>query len=278
MYNKENVLIRFLYGTCAGRILLKIFTKPELSNIVRKFLDSSLSKAIIPFYIKKHGIDMSEYKTEEYSSFNSFFIRKKENIDIDRDTSILISPCDGYLSVYNIDSVSRYNIKNCEYDLSQLLGESFPSEIYNGGKCFVFRLEPQNYHRYCYIDDGYKNINKDINGILHCVRPAACDKYPVYVQNTRTYTQINTVNFGKVIQMEIGAMLVGRIHNHEHGEKEVFKGEEKGYFEFGGSTILMLFEKNKVVPYVDIVLNTAEGRETQVRAGESIGEKVKGDS
>ena len=272
---KENVLIRFLYNTWFGRKVLKTFINPAVSAKIGKFLNSSYSNFLVPLYIKIHKIDMSEYENVKYGSFNDFFVRKKKPIKAVSGFGDLISPCDGHLSIYKIDGNNRYNIKGIDYSISELLKNNQLAKEYQNGFCFIFRLAPENYHRYCYIDNGEKSINYHINGVLHCVRDTALAKYPVHIENSREYTVLYTQNFGKVIQIEVGALLVGKIHNH-HGNTRFFKGDEKGYFEFGGSTIILLFKENAAVPKSVILSNTQKGIETKIKIEEVIGEKGEG--
>jgi phosphatidylserine decarboxylase len=144
------------------------------------------------------------------------------------------------------------------------------SDRFSGGLCLIFRLEVDDYHRYCYIDDGFKTENTYIKGELHTVNPIALGRYNVYKRNSREYTLIHTDHFGDVVQVEVGAMLVGRICNH-HGTAAVRRGQEKGKFEFGGSTIVMLLEKGAAEIDRDILKNSSEGIETVVKYGEKIG-------
>ena len=273
MQTKENGTIRFLYQSAPGRLLLKLLVSKRISRCGGFLLSSCVSKPLIPYYIKKHAIDMGDYVPCRYSSFNDFFIRKRRAVEFDTEPSHLISPCDGYLSIYPIDRDSRYMLKNVSYSLSALLEDEALAQKYQNGLCFIFRLAPDNYHRYHFIDDGTKGQSRKLGGVLHCVRPIAAERYPIYVQNSREYTVLHTVHFGEVVQMEIGALLVGKIHNH-HQDGTIRKGEEKGYFEFGGSTIILLFEE-KTVKADDRIPLSPEGTETKVRAGEKIGCAVK---
>lgn len=267
---KETMLVRFLYQTKAGRCILKILVQPWLSKIVGIYLNSRFSSWMVPLFVKKYRINLSEYKKEKYNSFNDFFIRERTTENIDTKPEHLISPCDGYLSVYPVGKDSRYTIKHIDYDVAQLLEDKDLAEHYAGGYCLIFRLTPQHYHRYCYICDGKKMMSRRIEGKLHCVRPVAYTAVPVFVENTREYVEIDSARLGRVIQMEIGALLVGKIHNHQRGRK-VMKGQEKGYFEFGGSTIVVLTEKDRVHINHDILVRSKKGRETEVLKGSMIG-------
>ena len=268
----ESLSLRLLYGTWAGRGILKLLIRPGPSRLAGRYLDSRHSKWLIAPFIRRNELDMAEYAREDYASFNAFFARHKrpECLRPDMDPDHLISPCDGFLSACEIGADSRFKIKGIEYRLAGLLADAALAERFQGGYCFIFRLTPQNFHRYCYIDGGAREREAVIPGVLHCVRPIACERYPVYAQNSREYVLLRTENFGSVVQMEIGALLVGRICNHPGGER-VLRGEEKGYFEFGGSTIVLVFEKGRVVPDAGIEDGTLRGLERPVRAGERVG-------
>jgi phosphatidylserine decarboxylase len=109
-----------------------------------------------------------------------------------------------------------------------------------------------------------------IPGKLHTVRPVALQKYPVFTENCREYTILNTDHFGKIAQIEVGAMLVGKICNH-HGVSAIKKGQEKGYFMYGGSTIILLLEKDAVQMDPEILAANRSGMEVPVRFGQKIG-------
>lgn len=189
---------------------------------------------------------------------------------VDLNVNHLISPCDSKLSAYKICSRSIFRIKDSHYRIEDLLQNKSLAQQYSGGLCLIFRLEVDDYHRYCYIDDGEKGDNIYINGELHTVNPIALEHYNIYKRNCREYTILHTEHFGDVAQVEVGAMMVGRIANH-HREYAFLRGEEKGMFLFGGSTIVLLIEKDRVRLDEDILRNTADGFETVVKYGEKIG-------
>ena len=270
--DKQEYLLKKLYGTVDGRILLKFLTEPIISMMVGDYMNSVFSKPLIKPFIKRNNIDTSQYLMRNFRSYNQFFTRriKPERRPIDYDPSHLISPCDSKLSIYEIDRRSIFRIKNSLYRVNDLLKNDFLARRFVGGYCMIFRLEVDDYHRYCYIDNGTKTGNTFIRGELHTVNPIALRRYNIYKRNSREYTVLHTENFGDVVQIEVGAMLVGKIRNL-HSEHSFARGEEKGMFEFGGSTIVLLFEKGKVTPDRDLLKNTAEGFETVVKFGEKIG-------
>jgi len=218
---------------------------------------------------------MEEYNNSNYKSFNDFFTRdiKKGLRPFSRNENDLVSPCDGRLTAYTVKPDGTFHIKNSIYTIEDLLKDKSLADEFADGVCLIFRLTPDDYHRYAYIDDGESVSSKKITGVLHSVRPLAVGKYKVYAQNAREYEVLQTKNFGKVIQIEVGALFVGRIKNYSNGH--TFKrGDEKGMFEFGGSTIVMLFQLNMISLDQAIYKNTRDNIETIVRMGSKIGEKI----
>ncbi len=266
--------LRFLYGTTIGRAILKPLVSPIVSKTCGRFLDSGLSKKLIPFFIKKCNLDMTFVNREvgEFKSYNDFFTRElvANARPVDHTNDHLISPCDSKLLVYEIHDDLCVQIKNTIYTMHELLRDPRLAEKYKGGSMFIFRLSVDDYHRYCYIDSGKKTHNRRIPGVFHTVHPVAGDLYPIYKQNTREYCMMRTDHFGDVIMMEVGALNVGRIVNYKQ-KGRFSRGEEKGRFEFGGSTIVLFFEKDRVVPDPDIMLHSSLEIETKVSMGEKIG-------
>ncbi len=242
---KETASIRFLYGTAAGRVCLKVLVCPWISKAAGAFLDSSLSRPIVGRFVKKHHIDLRSYPPKKYRSFNDFFTRKRDTDGITAPPDTLVSPCDAYLSVYPIDEKSVFRIKHVDYSLARLLDDPNLAKKFSGGTCLIFRLTPQHYHRYCFCCDGRIVASRRIKGKLHCVRPIAYTSRPVFIENSRCYTLLQDDALGTLVQMEIGALLVGRITNHPTNGRAL-AATEKGYFEFGGSTVIVLLEKDRV--------------------------------
>ena len=145
---------------------------------------------------------------------------------------------------------------------------------YEGGILCVFRLTVDDYHRYAFVDDGELSREFHIPGVYHTVNPVAGEYYPIYKENTREFCIQKSRHFGHLLLMEVGALLVGRIVNHDI-EQTVSRGEEKGYFEFGGSTVIVAVQAGQVRIDEDIWQNRAEGIETVVKQGEKIGTGLK---
>lgn len=270
----QSKALELLYHTTGGNIALKGLTAPLISKVAGRFCDSFLSANLIPEFIAKAGIDLTEYESGSFRTFNEFFTRKikKDARPVDMNPEALVSPCDSKLTVYKIDRNSRFNIKDTDYSVESFLRCGKLAEKYQGGWFMIFRLDVSDYHRYIYIDSGSKSKNVHIKGVYHTVNPVALEKADIYKENTREFTVLHTENFGNVIHAEVGAMLVGKISNH-HQKHKFSRGEEKGMFEYGGSTVVLIIPPDTVIPREDILKNTADGFETVVKMGEKIGEK-----
>lgn len=256
-------------------MFLKILCARWISKLCGAFLDSRLSKPLIRRFVQSNGIDLSQFESDGFTCFNDCFCRRiREGLrPIDPDQSLLISPCDGLLSAYRIEDDTVLPIKQSAYRIDALLDNKALAERYRGGVCLVFRLCVDHYHRYCYPVSGTKGENIFLRGKLHTVRPIALETYPVFSQNCREYTVIESDRFGSMLQMEVGAMLVGKIKNL-HGSQSVTRGEEKGMFLYGGSTVILLIEPNRVTLPEAFFENTENGLETPIKMGEVIGEQT----
>ena len=268
-------MLDFLYRSFFGRLILKLLTRPFISVLAGHFMDSRLSVPFIKPFIRKNNISLEDYVTENWTSFNHFFTRRTKNGKrvFDSDPKSLVAPCDGLLTVYPISSDLRFTVKHSVYGIETLLENPSLAEEFKNGICLVFRLTPSHYHRYHYMDNGQKGENISIKGVLHTVQPIAVESIPVYTRNSREYSILHTENFGKIIMAEIGAMMVGKIKNHK--EKGEFKrAEEKGYFEFGGSTVIVLLKSGTAEISEDIINSNRNGFEYPVKAGEKIGHGI----
>ena len=271
----QGKLLSLLYHTKPGRAALKVLADPIVSKIAGAALEHPLSTVAIPAFVMKKHIRMDDYAETKFRSFNEFFTRpvKPEARPVDRSPEALISPCDAKLTVVPITEETHFTVKGADYSLAAFLGCKKLAAKYRGGQCLIFRLTPDDYHRYCYPDDCRPGKTRCIEGVLHTVNPVSADTVKVYHQNTRTVTMLHTAHFGDLLQIEVGAMLVGKIVNHPHG-RWVARGIEKGYFEFGGSTVVLVLPPDSAEIDAQILANTANGAETIVRYGSRIGTAI----
>lgn len=278
--------VKFLYGTKFGRCLLHFILAVKIPALLGCILRSSVSRFYINSFVKKNGIDMSAFEGVKFKSFNDFFTRKKE-ISFDKDSSHFISPADSLLSVYDISDSedgrsAKFHIKGFDYTLQDFFEPErfgFNEEEcknllsdFNGGLCLVFRLCATDYHRFCYVDSGSQNGNHYIEGSLYSVQPLAAENFRLYTKNRRSWTILHTDHFGKVAQIEIGAFSVGGIKNNIN-EGSFKKGDEKGYFDLHGSTIVLLLQKNKIKILEEIKKITDSGEEYRIKIGDCVGIK-----
>ncbi len=263
-------MLTFLYRTVIGRAILKILCKPEISVLIGRFLDTRLSLLLVKPFVRKNHIDLYEYETG-FTCFNDCFCRRiKPGMRIfPKEENIFASPCDGLLSIYRISDQTVLPVKQSRYTISGLVQNQELADDFTDGLCLVFRLCVNHYHRYSYFDSGSKGENIKIPGILHTVRPIALEQFPVFVRNAREYTVMRTDHFGMAVQMEVGALLVGKISNH-HGTYTFKRGEEKGCFLYGGSTIIVLLKKDAVKLHDTMAHIVGTGEEFPVRMGDPI--------
>lgn len=268
---KESLSVRFLYKTVPGRIVLKVLTAPALSKKAANVLNSKLSALYIPIFVKKNRIDTEKFIRPfgGYYSFNEFFMREMKDEYLNLEDGTLCSPCDGLLTIKAIDDTSVFTIKHCKYDIGRLLGDNELAKRFIGGTALIFRLTPTHYHRYNYCTSGKASDVTRIEGKLHCVRPIALEQYPVFTENSREYITIDSEKLGTVVQMEVGALLVGLISNNSVYTTDAIINTEKGHFEFGGSTIIVLLDHKVKLKHKLKVREKIDG-EIPVKIGEAL--------
>ncbi|MFZ5969454.1 MAG: phosphatidylserine decarboxylase [Bacillota bacterium] len=278
-----DLFLKWLYGTTHGEGLLELIIKRKVfSSVYGKLQDMTWSSRKIKKFIQQLEIDMLEAENEDiasYKCFNDFFARKlKVNArNIVYDSDRLISPADGRVFAYeNIDVQKVIQVKGQEYSLVELFGDEELAEAYMDGVCVVIRLCPADYHRFHFPDSGIVEDHKRIEGDYYSVNPISLRKITkVYCQNKRELTEFQSEHFGPIILVEVGATCVGSIVQTAAPRQYVQKGQEKGYFKFGGSTVIMFLMKNTVNIDQDILKNTENGLETKLNMGETIGRRIK---
>ncbi|KAL5119979.1 phosphatidylserine decarboxylase [Pleosporales sp. CAS-2024a] len=246
-----------------------------------KKYDDPASAAEIPAFIAFHQLDMSEVllPTSEFKNFNEFFYRalkpSARPCSAPDDPRVIVSPADCRSVVFNtIDSAQAIWVKGREFTVERLLGEAYPQDAkrYHGGSLGIFRLAPQDYHRFHIPVDGVMDEPKLIEGEYYTVNPMAIrSALDVYGENVRVICPIDSVAHGRVMVICIGAMMVGSTVITRKPGEHVKRAEELGYFKFGGSTILLLFEPGQMKYDDDLVDNSNSALETLIRVGMSIG-------
>lgn len=261
----------FLYNTVFGRALLKaFFCRSIYSKINGAFMRSRFSVRKISPFIEKYGIDLSLCERTEFNSFDDFFTRRCR-FTTDCSADELIAPCCGRLAAYPIADENTLKIKRSVYTLSELAGGMDVSG-FGEGVCLVYRLAVEDCHRYVFCDGGELIRRLELPGELHTVRPIS-EKYRVFSRNHRVCSLLKTEHFGEMIQIEVGALQIGKITNHT--VTSFSRMDEKGYFGFGGSTIIQLFKSGVIELDDDIRSNSENGTETLVKTGERVARRIK---
>ncbi|MFY7843252.1 MAG: phosphatidylserine decarboxylase [Rhabdochlamydiaceae bacterium] len=280
--------LKWLYGNkvhqkIASFFLLPLVVKnPLFSKIYGWFQHRPSSKKKILPFIKKFALDPKEFLSsiEDFKCFNDFFVRKLKQearpICLDEEKAIL--PADGRYLVYpSLSKNQSFLVKGQSFELSELLQNNLLAQKYENGSMIMARLCPVDYHRFHFIDDGIPERSKDINGYLYSVNPLALRKNIRFLcQNKRSLTIFNSTHFGSVIYIEVGATNVGTIHQTYEPNIYTHKGAEKGFFSFGGSFLILLFEPGKIIFDQDLVHNSSLNIETRGLFGQSLGKKATG--
>jgi phosphatidylserine decarboxylase len=238
---------------------------------------SNSAQKIVPF-IKKYGIDSSEFVENQFASFNDFFIRKlkPEARPIEAAPTVAVLPADGrYLVFDSIKSVDHFYVKGQKFDLVGFLQDPILVDRFYSGSMVIARLCPTDYHRFHFPCDGFVGPSRLIDGPLFSVNPLALRKrFSIFSENKRMITEMKTTLFGELLYVEIGATCVGTIHQTYLSNSLVSKGDEKGYFSFGGSCVVLLFERGKIVFDQDLLKHSSQGIETKALFGQSLGKQM----
>jgi phosphatidylserine decarboxylase len=268
--------LNLLYTTVWGRVLLRLATSAVVSNAYAALNDTKRSAEKIERFIAEWRIDASEFAQEDFPSFNAFFTRrlKPQVRPIDSQPQHLIAVADAKLLAFPLDENAAIAVKHTIFTAGSLIGAEEFAKAYCGGLCLVFRLTMDDCHRYAYPDAGTLLWSREIAGRLHSVQPIAQRAYRVFHENKRHVSMLATQTLGEVVQVEVGALLTGGIHNN--GQHSFARGEEKGYFELGGSTVILLLKQGVARIDSDIAEQSRQGIETKVKLGERIGEVLPG--
>lgn len=268
--------LSFLYSTFTGKVVTRLMNRSAVSALYGWLMKSFISKPMISRFIEQYKIDTEEISQplESYKSLNDFFTRKLKPSarKVDTNPKHLVSPADARLLVFDLAHKYQVPVKGYWYTLTELLQDDNMAREYADGWCYVYRLAPMDYHRFCYIDSGLQDPVKTIPGLLNSVNPIALSLVDsLMAQNYRELTVMHTDNFRQVVHIEVGAMMVGKIVLHNRNSSTFNRGDEKGWFEFGGSTIIQLLKKDVVQPDEDLMEHSVRGIETLVKMGERVG-------
>ncbi|MEG0068797.1 phosphatidylserine decarboxylase [Cetobacterium sp.] len=270
--------LKFLYYSPFGQLPLNLVVRKKfLTEFYGKKMSEKSSVSKIAPFVTENNIDMTESKKniDEFTSFNDFFIRelKPEARVIAKGDDVLVSPADGKILIFSdLKETTEFFLKGDQFTLGEFLKDENEAKKFEGGTLMIIRLAPVDYHRFHFPADGVISSSKLIDGYYYSVSPYAIKKnFRIYCENKREVSILKTEKFGDIVLSEIGATMVGGITQTYKPESFVKKGDEKGFFFFGGSSCVLLFEKDKVVFDEDLLENSKKGIETKVYMGEKIG-------
>lgn len=270
--------LKFLYGgnrfgTWFNHILSK---NAFFSHFYGLLMKSSFSKRLIFPFIEDYSIDILEFEDTicSFASFNDFFIRKLKKEARPIHSSEAIIPADGrYYFFSHLDDMAEFLVKGKKFNVESLLRDETLAKNYLDGSIIFARLCPVDYHRFHFPCDGIVGPSKLINGYYYSVNPLSVRKnMEIFSENKRMVTEIESPIFGKVLFIEIGATNVGSIHQTYTPNSFCQKGSEKGYFSFGGSALIILFQKNKIAIDQDLLDATKKEIEIRCLMGQSMGQ------
>jgi len=277
--------IEWLYKSKFGSKVRRLITSRFFSSIYGAFQNTRMSANKVPGFLEKFKIKISDYKKgsvqgsfeNSFLNFNEFFIREFQDgkRKFPETNENLGAPAEArYFGIENIKKSDKFPVKEIEIDLKNLLGDENLAELFEGGSLLIARLCPVDYHRYHYPDNGSVLNSYFLHGPLDSVNPIALEFDPkILFRNERQVSILETENFGKLAYIEVGATCVGKILQ-SHRERNFQKGDEKGYFLFGGSTVVLIGQKGQWKITSDILQNTQNGHETYIHLGDQIGHKV----
>ena len=272
--------LRWVYGTPLGRLSLHLLLKRAFfSQLVGALKSTRRSARSLPEFVREYGIDTAEMARplEDYTSFNDFFYRtlKPGARPLCAEGHIAL-PADGRHSGWqDASAMSGVFVKGQRIDLPALLGSAELAERYAHGAVVLSRLCPVDYHRFHFPAAGVPEAAKRIPGPLASVSPYCLRRQLAWLwTNKRELTTLHTDALGDVLILAVGATGVGAIHQTYTPGEAVAKGAEQGYFAFGGSTIICLFEPGRVQLAADLLEQTAQGRELYARQGDTLGTQL----
>ncbi len=269
--------LNWLYVNPVGELSLEALIKRKIvSEWYGRQMDKPSSAKKIPGFVKQYNIDLSIAEDTGFHTFNEFFIRKlkPEARLVDTNSMVTVSPADGKILVWSNISEQDFVVKGVKFNLKSFIQNDSLALTYNDGSMMLFRLCPSDYHRFHFPVSGKIIETKKIAGDYYSVSPLAIKKRArIFCSNKREWTLIKTERFGNVLMSEVGATMVGSIVQTYYGDTAV-KGMEKGYFKFGGSSIVLLFQRGSIKIDDDLLKNSSLNMETSVHYGEHVAHSI----
>jgi len=271
--------LRFAYENPAGRFLVWLLARRAFFSrwYGWKMNKPASALRILPF-ISTYNLDVDEFAKSafDYKTFNEFFYRalKPAARPIAAGERVAVLPADGrHLALADVDAAPGFYVKGQKLSLVALLGDAALAQKFAGGALLISRLCPVDYHRFHFPVPGTPGESRLINGWLYSVSPVALRRNLRYlVENKREVTLIESAAFGPVAMIEVGATNVGSIRQSFVPGRAVAKGDEKGFFAFGGSCVITLFQRGRIRFDADLLASSADAVEVYAKIGDRLGE------
>lgn len=278
-----DAMVKLVYENSLGKLISPIFVNKTVSQAYGLMQNQMITQLKVPKFVKNYNINLDDYeagsvkidkKELSYKNFNEFFIRqfkKGKRPFLKADNRM---PAFSEARYYGHEAMSdevKLPVKGVYLKPTDLLGNDRYTNVFKGGPFLIARLCPVDYHRYHYPDAGKTIDSYTVHGEYHSVNPLALKaKQDIFIKNERRVSILETENFGKLAYIEVGAVMVGKIVQSFDESKKFKRGDEKGYFLFGGSTVIVLGERGLWKPSHDIISNTLEGMETYIHLGDEV--------
>lgn len=269
VYGEKAVSFLHSDGALSSFFRTLLCKSPLFSRLYGWIQKRSFTKRKIAPFVKEFGVEMKEFEkgVDEFRSFNDFFCRKLKPGVREISGEALIFPADGRYRLMESLNGGSIQVKGLELTVAELIHDEKEARRYEGGAALIARLAPPDYHRFHFPASGQATASTPIEGDLYSVNPLSLSLQPrVLMENQRMVSFLETEEYGKICLVEVGAINVGTIHQ-TYTPGEVKKGDEKGTFSFGGSAMVLLFEKGKVQFNEDLVKFSSTGLEVLAKMG-----------
>jgi len=272
---QDQGILNILYGSVPGRWAANVFfSQRTFSRLYAVRYRGRRSRRKIAPFIREYGVDMGDFEEKSYASFNDFFARRFRPGARAFLTEPSLMPAFAearYLAWETAFPRMSFPVKGGRLTAETLLGGEDKAAEFQRGPLLIARLAPQDYHRVHFVDAGRIVDHYRIEGPLHSVNPIALSSVgDVLSTNAREVTVQETANFGRIAYVEVGAMTVGRIVQHQSTGACPRRGDEKSHFEYGGSTVVVLGQPARWIPDSEILEHTLRGFETFVELGTAV--------
>ena len=270
--------LSWMYNTTPGSWTTTLLIRQKFVTQFYGWLHKrSCSRRKIKSFVEKLNVNVSEalQPSESFRSFNDFFIREIDmsRRPINQNSNVCVAPVDGRVLAFpRVDGAKTFRIKRSTFNLQRFLANTALAGRFEGGSMVICRLYLSDYHHVHFPDSGIPKTPTSISGKYQASGPYSLMRaIPFYTENHRMVTLFDSDNFGEIAIVEIGALTVGSISQRFQPGVHVTRGEKKGFFELGGSTVVLLFQPGVIHLDEDLCSNTEKEIETYVRLGDSIG-------